>query len=103
MSLAGLGGWRDRSGRCGGTGRAVAPVHDFGLVDGEAVVVDGVEAGAAPGCAVDVVDVAAGPADEVVVVVPGARFIARGVARRFDAAQQTCVGEGPEDVVDGLS
>ena len=63
------------------------PVDDLGLVDGEAAVVR-LRASRAPVAdgAVDVGDVAAGAAHDVVVVVADPRLVARDRAGRLDAA-----------------
>lgn len=52
--------------------------------------------------AVDVVERAALAAHDVVVVVSRAALVARGVARRLDAAQETGVAQGVQHVVDAL-
>ena len=72
-----------RSGRAGG---APAPEHDLRLVDHEAVVVGGGQAGRGADGAVDVGDGAAGAAHHVVVVVADAQLVARGRAGRLDPA-----------------
>ena len=81
---------------------AEAPVDDLGLVDREAVVVGGGQAGHLADGAVDVDDRAAGAADEVVVVVADPALVAGDRARRLDAPDQAGVGERPQRVVDGL-
>jgi len=87
---------------CGGAVGAQAPERDLGFVDREARCCAGVEAGCSADSAVDVVDSAALAADDVVVVVRDATLEARGVAGRFDAADELGVLERGEHVVDRL-
>src|SRR5690242_12714119 len=61
----------------GGAGGAQAPVGDLGLVDPVAGDVGGGQAGGVADRAVDVDDRAAGPADEVVVVVADPSLVPR--------------------------
>ena len=79
-----------------------SPVDDLGLVDGEAVVVGGVEAGGLAGCALHVDHRAAGSAHEVVVVVAELQLEARGMSRGLELAHEADARERREDVVDGL-
>ena len=81
---------------------APAPVDDLGLVDREARVVLGGQAGGGADGAVDVGDRAARPADHVVVVVADPGLVARHRARRLEAADQAHVGQRAQHVVDGL-
>ena len=74
--------------RGGGAPGAQAPVDDLGLVDHEAVVVRGGQAGRVADGAVDVGDGAARPADDVVVVVADPGLVAGHRAGRLDAADQ---------------
>ena len=99
----GCGGSSSRS--CGGYGcavRACAPVDDLGLVEGEAVIVGGVQAGHLAHSAVDVDEPLTGAADEVVVVVPDAALVAGGGAGGLDAPDDPLVDEDTERVVHGL-
>ena len=89
-----------------GLGPAVgagAPVDDLGLIDPEARVVAGVEAGGFADGAVDIDCFAAGATDEVMVVVADAVFIEGGGAGGLNAADEAGLGEGAEGVVDGLA
>ena len=82
---------------------ASAPVDDLGLVDLVARVVGGREARRVADRAVDVDHLAAGAADQVVVVVAHAVLVAGRASRRAGCAGEALVGEGAEDVVDGLA
>src|SRR5690242_6229951 len=82
--------------------RAHTPEHDLRLVDGEPVRVGGVEAGGGADDALDIGDRPAAAADHVVVVVADPVLVAGGRAGRLDPPGQAALGEGPEDVVDGL-
>ena len=62
----------------------------------------GRQAGCVADGAVDVGDGAAGPADDVVVVVAHPRLVARHGAGRLDAPHQARVGQRAQDVVDRL-
>ena len=90
---------RIRSSRARGAG---APVDDLGLVDGEAVVVGGIEARCLAGGALDIDHRAAGAADEVVVVVAELQLEAGRVAGRLELADEAVRGQRAEDVVDRL-
>src|SRR5918996_4824680 len=70
---------------CGGAVGAQAPVDDLGLVDREAVVVGRGQAGRGADGAVDIGDGTARPADDVVMVVPDPRLVARHGILRLDA------------------
>ena len=82
--------------RAGGAG---APVDDFGFVEGESVVVGGVQAGHLAHSAVDVDETFARPADEVVVVVADAVLVAGGGPRGLDAPDDPLVDQDAERVV----
>ena len=84
------------------TGRAAAPVDDFGFVDFESVVVVGGEAGHLANSAVDVEHRAAAPADQVVVVVADPVLVASCRASRLDPADQVLVDQDAERVIDRL-
>ncbi len=84
------------------TGGAVPPIDHFGLVDREARGVGGLEARGMSDGAVDVDHAAAGAADEVVVVVADAVFVAGGRASRLDPSQESGVDEGGKSVEDRL-
>src|SRR3954451_7101353 len=88
-----------RGSRAGGT---APPVDDLGLVPFVAPGVRRDQAGGLADRAVAVVDRAARPADEVVVVVAAPRLVARHRAARLDPAHQPGVGQGAQHVVDGL-
>src|SRR5690348_1091722 len=90
------------SGTSGGTVRAQAPVGDVGFVDREALVVGRGQAGCLTDRAVDVRDDAARPAHDVVVIIPDPPLEARRAAGRLDPADEPCLGERVQDVVDGL-
>lgn len=57
-----------------GACRAVAPIRDFGLVDFKSTIVNGVQAGAFTCRAVNVLDGSTFAADQVVMVIAGARL-----------------------------
>ena len=84
------------------TGWAGAPVDHFGLVDLEAMVRMGLEAGGFTDGATDVFGLAAGTADEVVMIVADAVFVARRGIRRLDAADDALVREDIQDIIDRL-
>jgi hypothetical protein len=84
------------------TGGAVPPIDHFGLVDREARGVGGLEARGVADGAVDVDHAAAGAADEVVVVVADAVFVAGGRAGGLDASEEAGVDEGGKSVEDRL-
>ena len=85
-----------------GTGGTYPRRHDLRLVDGETVLVAGLETRRGADHAVDVADGAARTADDVVVVVADAVLEAGGRAGRLDPAGQTVRGEDAQHVVDGL-
>lgn len=82
--------------------RTGSPEDDLGFVDLIAVVVAGVKARALAADTVDVLGPAAIAADQVVMVVAGAGFVAGGVPGRFDSAKKPSLGESMEHVVDRL-
>jgi len=84
-------------------GRAGAPVDHFGFIDFEAVMRVGGEAGGFADGATDVFGLAAGAADEVVMVVADAVFEAGGGVGGLDATEDTFIREHVQDVVDGLT
>src|SRR5580700_3707912 len=86
----------------GRTVGAQAPVDDLGLVDREAVIVGGGEAGRLADRAVDVSDDTARSAHDVVVVVPDASLVPGRAAGRFDAAHESGRGECVQGLVHGL-
>ena len=94
-----FGGWRRGLGLAV---RTAPPVGDFGFFDLVALVVGRRETGRGTDRAVDVDDATADPADQVVVVVADAIFVARRRAGRLDAADQAFGDEQGERVVDGL-
>ena len=83
-------------------GGAGAPVDHFGFVDLEAMVRMGLEAGGFADGAADVFGLAAGTADEVVMVVPDAVFVACRRIGGLDAADDAFVREDVQDVIDRL-
>src|SRR5664280_2584109 len=87
---------------CGGAVEAQAPVDDLGLVDREAVVVGGGQAGGGTDGAIDVGQETARPAHDVVVVVPDPRLVARHGARRLDAPHQARRSQRTQHVVHRL-
>src|SRR5438477_10260971 len=88
----------------GGSGAvgAQAPVDDLGLVDREAVVVGRGQAGRLADRAVDVGDDTAGPAHDVVMIVPDAPLEPGRGAGRLDAAHESRRGERVEGVIHSL-
>lgn len=84
-------------------GGAEPPINDFGLVDRVAVIGGGVEAGRLSDGAVDIDDLLAPPADEVVMVVAHPRFVERRSTGGFNAADDPDGHQGIEIVVDGLA
>lgn len=96
LSVAG----RDRT--CRHTLGASTPVDDLGFVDLVARVVGGCQAGDVADRAVDIGDGTARPADDVVVVVPDPRLVARNGARRLETPHQTRGSQRAQHVVDGL-
>ncbi len=83
-------------------GRANAPEDDFSFVNLVARSVGRGDTRSLLDVAVDVGDLAAGPADQVVVVVTDAPFVPRRAACQLEASQQSGRGEGVEHVIDGL-
>ena len=84
-------------------GRAGAPVDHFGFVDLEAVVIVGMQARGFADGAADVLGLAAGTADEVMMVIADPVFVEGGGVGRLDAADDALVREYVQDVVDGLT
>ena len=84
------------------TGRASAPIDDFGFVNFESVGVVRGEAGHLANSAVDVEHHPAHPADQVVVVIADPALVATRRARRLDPADQVLVDEDAERVIDRL-
>jgi hypothetical protein len=89
-------------GPAGLAGGAQPPERHLGLVDLETVRGTRVEAGRLADGAVDIRDLAAASADDMVVVVAGARLVAGRTAGGLDPACQAGAGERPEHVVDRL-
>src|SRR4051812_31038964 len=83
-------------------GRAEAPERDLGLVEFEAVTLARRQARALADRTVDVGDLAASPADDVVVVVADPSFETGRAPCRFDPAGQAGAGERAQNVVDRL-
>ena len=84
-------------------GGAGAPVDHFGFVDLEAMVRMGLEAGGFADGATDVFGLAAGTADEVVMIVADAVFITRRGIGGLDASDDAVVGEDAQDIIDRLT
>jgi len=82
--------------------RAQAPVGHFGLFDLEAPGERRLQAGGLVLGDLDVADLAALAAHEMVVAVADARLVARVAARGLDAPGEADVGERVEHVVGGL-
>ncbi len=82
--------------------RAHSPIGDFGLIDHESVVFGRGQARGRPSRAVNVSDLAARAAYDVVVVVADPGFVARDRAAGLDAAQESSIGQGAQDVIHGL-
>src|SRR5437588_5512081 len=80
-----------------------APEDDLGFVDLVARVVGGRQARGVADGTVDVDHPAAGPADEMVVVVSDAVLVAGRRPGGLDAPQETLVGEGRKGVVHRLT
>src|SRR5580692_590958 len=105
-----VGSWlsdiRNPSGLCGTAGsRAVAaqaPVKDLGLVNREAVVIGWGQAGCLADRAVDVSDDTARPAHDMMMVIADTPLEPDRAARRFDAADETRLGQRVQGLVDGL-
>ena len=91
-----------RQGFGGAAGGADAPEGDLGLVDHEPGALGRVEARRVPDGAIDVAGLPTGAADQVVVVVGHPGLVPGGMARRLDPPEEAGVGQGVEDVVDGL-
>jgi len=83
--------------------RAQAPIDDFGLVDGEAVVVACRQAGASTDRAVDVDDPVALSADQVMVVVVDAVLVTRRGSHRLNATQKPAFAQRVQRVVHRLA
>lgn len=81
---------------------AQSPIHNLGLVDDETAGVGGLETWGVPDGAVDIDDLAAASAHEVMVIVPSSRFIQRSRSGGLYAAQQSSADSGSKDVVHGL-
>ena len=97
MSSGGLSG----RGSCGHilALRAQTPVRDVGFVDGKAVRLGCMQAGALTDGAVDVADGTARAAQNVVVVVPDAVLVQGGGADRLDASHDAALDEGIQGVI----
>ncbi len=89
--------------RCRSTIGTATPVGDFGFVDFESVHVRCFEAGSVADRAIDIDDVTALPADEMVVIVSDAIFVQSRRADRLDSPDQPFVDQEAESVVDGLA
>src|SRR5690606_6928693 len=87
----------------GPTARAQTPIDDLGLVDAEAVIVGGVQAGRTAHGTVDVDRHPAGATNEVVVVVVDPILVAGGGTGRLDAPDQPLLGERAQGVVHRLA
>ena len=81
---------------------AATPVDDFCLVDLEAVIIGGGEAGRVAHGAIDVEQRATTATDEVMVVVAGTVFVARRRPSGLDASEERLVGERGQGVVHRL-
>jgi hypothetical protein len=66
------------------------------------VVRNWVKAGRPTDGAVDIFNRSADPADDVMVVVPNPRLVARWGAGRLDPSDEATLGEDPQNVIDGL-
>jgi hypothetical protein len=86
----------------GTTVRAHAPENDIRLVDQVSGVGDGVEAGGVADGAVDVRDLPAPAADEMVMIVTDSRLVSGGTARGFYPAEQPAAVQRVQGVIDGL-
>src|SRR5262249_27698493 len=87
---------------CGSAVGTQAPIDDLGLVDRDAVVVRGRQAGSGADGTIDIGDDTARAAHHVVVVVPGPRLVTSHGARRLDAPHQSGCVQCPQHVVHGL-
>lgn len=83
-------------------GRADTPEDDFSLVNLVARSIGWRDTWPLLDVAVDVGDLAAGPADQVVVVVTDAAFVPRRAACQLEAPKQSGRSEGVEHVIGGL-
>jgi hypothetical protein len=70
--------------------RAETPVGDFGLVDLKAEILCSGQARRSADCAINIDQLTAASADEVVVVVVHASLKASGGANRLDPTNETC-------------
>src|SRR5699024_3015220 len=95
------GKWLCLSGLCGARS-ARPPEDDLGGVDDVTVVIAGSQARGMAHSAGDVVDLTAGSAHDVVVVVVSEQLEAAGRAVRLDPSEDTSIGERVQDVVDRL-
>jgi len=82
--------------------RDIGPIDDLGFVDLVTRVIGGRQAGGVADRAVDIRDGTAGPAHDVVVVVPDPRLVARDGARRLDAPHQARGSQRAQHIVNGL-
>src|SRR5207244_3764600 len=92
-------GWRTGPGQAVGT---APPIDDFGFVDLVAAVVNGGETGRVADRAVDVDQLAAVAANQMVMVVADPVFETSRRARRLDATDEPLGAEETQRVVDGL-
>lgn len=83
-------------------GGASAPIRDLCFVNDKSVRVARGDTGRDSNGAIDVDHRAAGPTDEMVVIVPHTRVVPRGRARRFDAPGEADTFQRVEDVVYSL-
>jgi hypothetical protein len=86
----------------GTTVRAHAPEDDVCLVNQVSGIGDGVETGGVADGAVDVRDLPAPAADEMVMIVTDSRLISGGAARGFYPAEQPSSVHRVQGVIDGL-
>lgn len=82
--------------------RACAPVDHFGFVDAEAVVVGRMQARGAADSTVDVRQLAALTAHDMVVIVANAGFVAGGMALRLYLPDDSQLREKLQRIVDSL-
>lgn len=97
----GFGNWMDGvySAETAGTS---APVHDFGFIDFEAMIITGFEAWRGTDSAIDVEDQATASTHQVMVIVADSILEPSGRASGLDSPDETLVGEGTEGVIDRL-
>lgn len=83
--------------------RADAPVHNFSLVDDEAMMIGWLKAGRGSHCTVDVDRGVASSADEMMMIVTRSGLIERRASGGLDSANDSGGDKRVEVVVNGLA